>query len=121
MNQRAQTARLEEAQDSSANRSKVVSFQALLNNALTTALTEVLGAAGARATFFHLGLTESAGAGKIHDGLVRIFGRGTQSLEASILRELYTRLGTTFEPEESATFATYVNQAQKFHNKEKGV
>ena len=91
------------------------SFQLLLHEAVVSGLTEVLGAAGARAAFFHLKLTEFATAAEVHRRLVGIFGMGTQSLESSILRNLFSRMGSSFEPEESMTFPDYVGVAKRIH------
>ena len=89
------------------------SFQMRLYRAITGGLSDVLGAAGAQATSFHLGLKPTTGAAAFHDGLVRMFGTGAQALELSILRELYSGLGSAFDPEESKTFVDYVSDAKK--------
>ena len=95
-------------------------FQMLFNQAVTMGLTDVLGATGARAAFFHLGLSDSSDAKKVHEGLVHFFGSGTQALEASILRELYSRLGSRFDPGVSMTFSGFVNEARKLHSRATG-
>ncbi len=95
-------------------------FQMMLSDSVTVAMTDVLGSAGARAAFFHLGFNGSADAKHIHEGLVRVFGAGTQALESTILRELFARVGSRFEPEESKTFASYVGDAKKAYQRLKG-
>lgn len=95
------------------------SFQAKLHAAITRGLSEVLGDAGAKATSFHLGLTPTSTAAAVHDGLVKIFGSGTQALELSILRELYSAVGSKFEPEESKTFVGYVTEAKRVRPRKK--
>lgn len=92
----------------------------LFDQAVTVGLTGVLGSSGARAAFFHLGLTGSADANRVHDGLVEFFGTGAQSLEASILEELYARVGASFDSGVSMTFAGFVAEARRVHAKRKG-
>ena len=92
-------------------------FPALFSEAVTVGLADVLGSAGARAAFFHLRLTQPSDAEEVHEGLVSFFGAGTQALEASILRELYARVGSSFDPEESMTFMAFVTRARKMHSK----
>lgn len=89
----------------------------LFSEAVTLGLTGVLGSAGARAAFYHLQLTESADAEKVHDGLVGFFGAGAQALEASILRELYSRIGSPFDSDVSMTFSGFVTEAKRMHSK----
>lgn len=95
-------------------------FQMVFSEAVTVGLTSVLGPSGARAAFYHLGLAVSADARKVHEGLAKFFGAGTQALEASILRELYSRLGMNFEPEESMTFTSFVAEARRIHSRRTG-
>ena len=92
-------------------------FQLVLHEAVSTGLTEVLGPSGARAAFFHIGLTQATDAQKVHEGLVGMFGTGTQSLESSILRELFAKVGSTFDPGESMTFTRFVADARRIHSK----
>ena len=99
---------------------RTTSFQTRFYDAITKGLSEVLGEPGARATYFHLGLKPTSSAAAVHDGLVRIFGTGAQSLELSILRELYTALGSAFRPEESKTFVGYVSDAKKLRPEKEG-
>lgn len=96
------------------------SFQTKLHDAVSKGLTEVLGEAGAKATSFHLGLKPSSSAASVHEGLVRLFGTGAQALELSILRVLYSDLGSAFKPEESKTFIGYVSDAKKIRPGKEG-
>lgn len=92
-------------------------FRLIFHEAVVSGLTGILGEAGARAAFFHLKFTEAATANEVHRGLVRIFGRGTQSLEFSVLGDLYARVGSAFEPEESLTFSEFVEEAKKRYSR----
>ena len=94
-------------------RTKAESFQEKLHSAIAKGLADVLGDAGARATSFHIGLKPTSSAAAVHEGLVRMFGTGAQALELSILRVLYSDLGSAFEPDESKTFIGYVSEAKK--------
>jgi hypothetical protein len=95
-------------------------FTAVLREAVTVGLVEVLGSAGARAAMFYIDLADPANVKKIHSGLVRVFGAGTASLESSILRELFSRIGRRFEPEGGRTFADYVLEAKRLFSREPG-
>lgn len=92
-------------------------FQAMFNQAVTVGITEVLGSAGANATFYHLGLEQSADPRRVHERLVGFFGAGTQALEASILRVLFARIGSQFDPGESMTFVGFVADARRLYGR----
>ncbi len=92
-------------------------FPEVFSEAVTVGLADVLGSAGARAAFFHLRLTQPLDAEEVHEGLARFFGAGTQALEASILRQLYARVGSSFDPQESMTFMGFVARAREMHSK----
>lgn len=92
-------------------------FRLIFHDSVVSGLTEVLGAAGARAALFHLGFSETATATEVHRELVRVFGLGTQSLECSVLRSLFAALGSSFKPEGSVTFYESVEDARKLHVK----
>jgi hypothetical protein len=95
-------------------------FQLVLHEAVASGLTEVLGSSGARAAFFHLKLTQAADAGKIHEGLVKIFGAGVKPLEFTILGDLFARIGSRFDPHESKTFVKFVAEAKSLYGKLNG-
>jgi hypothetical protein len=88
-------------------------FPSILRESVVVALSDVLGSAGARAALYYVDLSDIADVKKIHRGLVDVFGAGAAALEAAILRELFSRLGYRFDPEESQTFADYINDAKK--------
>jgi hypothetical protein len=88
-------------------------FHSIFREAVLVALVDVLGTAGAKATTYYVDLSGAADVKKVHSGLVEVFGSGAAALESAILRELYSRIGRKFEPEESATFADYVGVAKK--------
>ena len=92
-------------------------FPAILREAITTGLVEVLGSAGAKAAFYYLDLSNTEDARQVHAGLVEVFGSGARALEVSVLRELYSRLGARFEPEGGRTFADYVLYAKRLHGR----
>jgi hypothetical protein len=93
-------------------------FSAVLREAVTVGLVEVLGSAGARATMFYVDLADPTNVKKIHAGLVKVFGAGTASLETSILRELFSRIGRRYDPEGGRTFADYVLEAKSHFSKD---
>ena len=101
----------------SGQRTAGAGFFATLRESVLTALVDVLGAAGARATLYYIDLSESTDVKQIHTWLVVVFGAGAASLEAAILRELYSRLGLRFEPHDSRTFADYVSEVKRLSAK----
>jgi hypothetical protein len=92
-------------------------FLNLLHESVTVGLTEVLGSAGARAAMFHLALEQSADAAEVHRGLAGLFGAGAESLESSVLRVLFSRVGSEFSPDGDASFVSRVSEAEDAYSK----
>jgi hypothetical protein len=92
-------------------------FLLILHESVTVGLTEVLGSPGARAALFHLALERTADGAEVHEGLVGLFGAGAESLESSVLRVLFTRVGSESTPDGTASFVSSVSEAEEVYSK----
>lgn len=85
--------RLELRGESRLPTSETGDFDEVFHQSVSRGMMTVLGAGGAQAIFFHLGLPNFGDPKKFHERLTTIFGVGTASLEHVILQHLHQAIG----------------------------
>jgi hypothetical protein len=69
------------------------SFGIVLRDSIKEGMVKVLGAGGAQAMFYYLGLPDLDSPTRFHERLESVFGSGAPSLERVILEEIYQKIG----------------------------
>jgi hypothetical protein len=90
-------------------------FSSILKEAISKGMTQILGESGARATAFHLEMSDSDydDPAKFHRKLLALFSAGAYALEKIVAEDLYSRLGLTPSPREANDFVTLVLNARR--------
>lgn len=103
------------------NKRKPVPFNKVLIEAVNQGLKAILGKSGATVVLHHLKSSFSISMEQISEktasfaaGLEDLFGKeGASIIEASIVEELYTKLGLSYQRINGYSFEDYVKQAEK--------